>query len=99
MQTRGKIFDDLAKVVGGAVSTIAGLKTEVEDMVRQQIERLLTDANMVPRDEFDAVKAVAVKARTEQEALEKRVRALENKLSGKASGKAKPAKKSKNPEK
>ncbi|MBC8339244.1 MAG: accessory factor UbiK family protein [Rhodospirillales bacterium] len=89
MQTRAKIFDDLAKVAGGAASTLSGLKGEVENLVRHQIERLLRDADMVPRDEFDAVKAVAAKARTEQEALEKRVRELEKKLGIKAPVKAK----------
>ncbi len=91
MQTRSRIFDDLAKVASGAVSTLGGIKAEIEVLVRQQIERLLLDADMVPRDEFDAVKAVAAKARSEQERLEKRVRALEKKLGVKApSRKAKP---------
>ncbi len=91
MQTRSRIFDDLAKVAGGAVSTLGGIKAEIEVLIRQQIERLLLDADMVPRDEFDAVKAVAAKARSEQERLEKRVRALETKLGVKApSRKAKP---------
>ena len=95
MQTRSRIFDDLAKVAGGAVSTLGGIKAEIEVLVRQQIERLLLDADMVPRDEFDAVKAVAAKARSEQERLEKRVRALEKKLGVKApSRKAKPQAKS-----
>jgi len=103
MQTRSKIFDDLAKVAGGAASSFAGLKNEIDDMVRQQIERLLDGANIVPRDEFDAVKAVAAKARAEQEKLEKRVQALEKKLgvkapskpSGKTKTKKEPAKKPK----
>ncbi len=84
MQTRSRIFNDLAKVAGGAVSTLGGIKAEIEVLVRQQIERLLLDADMVPRDEFDAVKAVAAKARSEQEKLEKRVRALEKKIGVKA---------------
>ena len=84
MQTRSQIFDDLAKVAGGAVSTLVGVKAEIEVLVRQQIERLLLNADMVPRDEFDAVKAVAAKARSEQERLEKRVQALEKKLDVKA---------------
>ncbi len=89
MQTRSRIFDDLAKVAGGAVSTLSGIKAEIEVLVRQQIERLLIDADMVPRDEFDAVKAVAAKARSEQERLEIRVRALEKKLGVKAPAKPK----------
>lgn len=80
MQRRGRIFDDLAKVAGGAASTLSGVKAEIEGLIRQQIERLLVNADMVPRDEFDAVKAVAAKARSEQEALEIRVRAVERKL-------------------
>jgi BMFP domain-containing protein YqiC len=91
MQTRSRIFDDLAKVAGGAVSTLGGIKAEIEVLVRQQIERLLLNADMVPRDEFDAVKAVAAKARSEQEKLEIRVQALEKKLGVKAPArKAKP---------
>ena len=88
MQTRSRVFDDLAKVAGGAVSTLAGIRAEIEVLIRQQIERLLVDADMVPRDEFDAVKALAANARSEQEALEKRVAALEKKLGVKAAGKA-----------
>ena len=89
MQTRAKIFDALAKVAGGAASTLSGIKGEVESLVRQQIERILIDADMVPRDEFDAVKAMAAKARSEQETLEKRVRDLEKKLGVKAPAKPK----------
>ncbi|MDP6788060.1 MAG: accessory factor UbiK family protein [Rhodospirillales bacterium] len=77
MQSRARILDDLAKVTTGAVSTLAGIKTEIEGMVRQQLERLLSDMDLVPRDEFDAVKAMAAKAREEQEALHKRVQTLE----------------------
>ena len=89
MQTRSRIFDDLAKVAGGAVSTFTGLKAEIEVLIRQQIERLLLDADMVPRDEFDAVKELAANARSGQEALEERVRNLERKLGVKAPAKAK----------
>ncbi len=84
MQTRSRIFDDLAKVAGGAVSTFTGLKAEIEVLIRQQIERFLLDADMVPRDEFDAVKELAANARSGQEALEERVRNLERKLGLKA---------------
>jgi len=89
MQTRSRIFDDLAKVAGGAVSTLTGIKAEIEILIRQQIERFLLDADMVPRDEFDAVKEMAANARSGQEALEKRVRDLERKLGVKAPAKTK----------
>lgn len=88
MQTKNRMFDDFAKVANGAVSTLVGIKAEMEALVRQQIERFLLDMDLVPRDEFDAVKAVAVKARAEQEKLEKRVAQLEAQLAG---AKAKPA--------
>jgi BMFP domain-containing protein YqiC len=88
MQTRAKIFDDLAKVAGGAASTLSGLKGEVESLVRQQVERFLLNVDMVPRDEFDAVQAMAAKARAGQEALETRVRELEKKLGIKAQAKS-----------
>lgn len=92
MQTRAKLFDDIAKVTGGAVSTLSGLKGEVENLVRQQIERILMDANMVPRDEFEVVKAMAAKARSKQEAMEKRIQELEKIIELKASTKTNPKK-------
>lgn len=87
MQTNNKVFDDLAKMAGGAVSTIVGVRDEFKALVRQQAESLILDMDLVPREEFDAMKAVAIKARTEQEKLEKRVAALEAQLVKKASGK------------
>jgi BMFP domain-containing protein YqiC len=77
MQSRTRILEDLAKVSAGAVSTLAGVKDEIEGLVRRKLERLLSDMDLVPREEFDAVKAMAAKARGEQEALHKRVAALE----------------------
>ena len=87
MQTNNKVFDDLAKLAGGAVSTIVGVRDEIKALVRQQAESLILDMDLVPREEFDAMKAVAIKARTEQEKLEKRVAALETQLTKKSSGK------------
>ena len=77
MQRRERMFDDLAKVANGAVSTLVGIKAELEALVRQQVERFLAGMDVVPRDEFDAVKAMATKARVEQEMLERRVADLE----------------------
>ena len=87
MQTRNRVLDDLAKVAGGAVSTLAGIKGEVDALIRQQLERLMAQMDAVPRDEFEAVKAVASKARTEQEKLEKRLTRLEARLAKGASPK------------
>ena len=105
MQTSNRILDDLARVANGAVSTLVGIKNEIDALVRQRIERLLNDADMVPREEFDAVKAMAAKARTEQEKLEIRVAGLEAKLGVKPAARtvkpaartAKPAAKAKKP--
>ena len=92
MQTRNRLFDDLAKVANSAAGTMVGLKDEVENMVRYRMERFMSDMNMVHREEFDAVRAMAAKARTEQAALEKRIEELEAKLDRLAS-KARPRKK------
>lgn len=94
MQTTNRLFDDIAKVANGAVSTLNGMKGEVEAMVRHRVERIMSDADMVPRDEFEAVKAMAAEARKQQEALEKRVAALEAKLGTKTAAR-KPAAKAK----
>jgi BMFP domain-containing protein YqiC len=80
MQTSNRFFDDLAKVASGAASTVVGVKQELDAMVRQQIERLVADFDLVRRDEFEAIQAVATNARMEQERLERRVAALEAKL-------------------
>ena len=96
MQTSNRILDDLAKVANGAASTLNGVRSEVETFVHQQLQRLLKDADLVKREEFDAIKAVAVKARTEQEKLEARVKNLEIKLtSTKTNAKTRDVKKAK----
>lgn len=77
MQTRNRLFDDAAKLAGGALGTLDGIRREVEALVRQQIERLLNNMDLVSRDEFDAVKAMAAKAREEQEMMATRIAALE----------------------
>ncbi len=87
MQTNNRLLDDLAKVANGAVSTLAGVKSEVEASVRHQLERLLMDMDLVTRDEFETMKAVAIAARTEQEKLEKRMRVLEAAVANQAAPK------------
>lgn len=77
MQTRNRIFDDAAKLAGGAVGTLEGVRREIEALVRQQVERILSRFDLVTRDEFDAVKEMAARARAEQEELAKRLEMLE----------------------
>lgn len=91
MQTSNRILDDLAKVANGAVATLAGMKDEMESMIRQQIERFLADGNLVPRDEFDAMAEVAKNARAAQEKLEARVAKLEAQLAGQGTAKPRAA--------
>ena len=80
MQTKNRLFDDIAKVANSAVGTIAGLKGEIENLVKHRVENLLADMNMISRDEFEAVKAMIAKARSEQERLETKVKALDKRL-------------------
>jgi len=84
MQSQNRIFDDLAKVAGGALGALSNLKQEMEAMVRDRVERFMADNNMVPREEFEAVKAMAAEARAEQERLAARVAALEAALNAKS---------------
>lgn len=92
MQTDNRFFDDMARMAGGALNALTGLKTEMEAMFRQQMEQFLGNMNLVSREEFEAVQAMAAKAREEQEAQAARLAALESEL---AALKAKPAAKSK----
>lgn len=80
MQTDNRFLDDLAKVASGALGSMSGVKHEVEMRLQQQMERLLGRMNLVSRDEFEAMKAVAQAAREAQIRLEARVLALEAKL-------------------
>jgi BMFP domain-containing protein YqiC len=91
MQTSNRFFDDLAKMASGAASTVVGVRQEIEALVRQRIERLVADFDLVRRDEFEAVKAMAANARAEQERLERRMAELEAKLAGGTPGAEEPA--------
>ncbi|MCW8914871.1 MAG: accessory factor UbiK family protein [Magnetovibrio sp.] len=80
MQTTNRILDDMAKVASGAVSAVTGLKGDSDNFLRRHVEKLLLEMDLVPREEFEAVKAMAAKARAEQEKLEARIAELEAKL-------------------
>ena len=97
MQTQNRLLDDLARVATGALGVAAGMRGEIEARLRDQFEKILTGMDLVTREEFDAVKAMAAKARAEQETLARRVAALEAQLGAKAgtgAGPKKAAKKS-----
>lgn len=80
MQTNSRLFDDLARLATGALGTAQGVKTEWENLFHQRLERFISEMDLVPREEFDAVKAMATLAREENEALKERLSALEKKL-------------------
>lgn len=77
MQTTNRVFDDIARLTGGAVGILSGVREEIEARVRQRVEVMLDGMNLVSRDEFEAVKEMAALARAENERLEKRIAALE----------------------
>jgi BMFP domain-containing protein YqiC len=80
MQTDNRLFDDLARVANGAINTLSGVRAEIESRLRERVERWLTEMDMVPREEFEAIKEIAQKARVEQEDLSVKVAALEQQL-------------------
>ena len=83
MQSQNRIFDDIAKVAGGALSALGGLKQEFETMMRDRLERFMAEGNFVRREEFDVVQAMAAAARAEQEKLAARLAVLEKSLDDK----------------
>ncbi len=80
MQTQNRLLDDLARVASGALGVAAGMREEIEARLRDQFERILSNMDLVTREEFDAVKAMAAKARAEQEDLAARLATLEAQL-------------------
>jgi BMFP domain-containing protein YqiC len=82
MQTRNKILDDISQLMTNAMGVAQGAKEEAETAAKGMIDRWLADRDLVTREEFDAVRAMAQKAREENEALAVRIAALEAKISG-----------------
>ena len=77
MQTRNKIFDDLSQLMTNAMGVAQGARQEAETAMKSMLDRWLADRDFVTREEFDAVRAMAQKAREENEALKARIEALE----------------------
>ncbi|NOD93312.1 accessory factor UbiK family protein [Ruegeria sp. HKCCD4884] len=80
MQTRNKILDDVSQLMTNAMGVAQGAREEAENAMKSMIDRWLADRDFVTREEFDAVRAMAQKAREENAALEARIAALEAKL-------------------
>ena len=79
-QTNNRIFDDLAKMMTDAAGAAEGMKKEAETMMKAQAERFMNSMDVVKREEFEVVKAMAQKAREENEALKARLAELESRI-------------------
>ena len=80
MQSQNRFFDDLARMASGAAGALTGVRGEIEARFRDQLERVLAGMDLVSREEFEAVRAMAAKARDEQEILLRRIELLEARL-------------------
>lgn len=90
MQSENRFFDDFAKLMNGAAGTAAGMAREAEAGVRERVREWMGGVDMVSREEFEAVKAIAVAAREESLALKARLDAMEGTAAKPTSRKAKP---------
>jgi hypothetical protein len=80
MSDRPRFFDDLAGVAGGAFSAFAGLREEMEALLRARLDEMVRRLSLVRREELDAVQEIAARARAGQEAAEARLAALEQRI-------------------
>jgi BMFP domain-containing protein YqiC len=80
MESPKPLFEDFTRLASGAFGALAGVKEEIEALFRSQFERWTHSLDLVTREEFEAVRAMAAKAREEQEVMAERIAALEAKL-------------------
>jgi BMFP domain-containing protein YqiC len=85
-QTTGRFFDEIGKLITDAAGAADGVRKEIEGIVRAQAERVLRDLDVVQREEFEAVKAMAQKAREENDRLKERIAQLETALAERKAG-------------
>lgn len=81
-QSGPRIFDDLAKLMTDAAGVASGVRREIETIAKTQMERLFSTMDVVTREEFEAVREMAILAREQNDKLEKRIADLEAKLAG-----------------
>ena len=84
MAPRGRLFDDMAKLMTDAAGMAQGVRREAETAIKTQAERVLASMDVVTREEFEAVRDMAALARDENDALKRRLAALEEKLGASA---------------
>lgn len=82
MQSQNRLFDDFVKVMNGAAGTIAGMTREAQTAFQERAREWIGGLDLVERDEFEAVKAMATAAREENKVLEARIAALEAATAG-----------------
>lgn len=82
MQSQNTVFDDMAKLMTGAMGMAQGLQTEAKTFLRAQADWVVAEMDLVSREEFEAIKQLAADARAEADALRERLDALERKLAG-----------------
>lgn len=80
MSASNRIMNDLSQIANGAFSTLGSAKSEVEGMMKQRLERAISDLDVVTRDEFEIVRDMAVEARKENDALRAELDAIKQKL-------------------
>jgi len=85
MQTTSRIFDDVARLASGALGTAQGVKTELDNLLHQRLERMMAKMDLVPRDEFDAIKEMVINLGATVDAQAAQIKDLEAKLKTTAS--------------
>jgi len=88
-----RVFDELAKIMTNAAGAAQGARREIDTLIKTQIERVLNELDVVKRDEFEAVKEMAAKARQENDELSARIAKLEKAATPAKAAARKPAKK------
>ena len=76
----GRLFEDLSQIAGGALGALGGVRADLEALARTQATRLIDELDLVRREEFEAAREMAAKARAEQEKLQERLAAIEARL-------------------
>ncbi len=79
-QTTGRVFDELARLMTDAAGALQGARGEVDNVMRSKAEKILRDLDIVQREEFEAVKAMATKAREENDELRAQIKVLQDQV-------------------
>jgi len=90
MQSSNRLLGDIPSLARNTMTMAAGAKTELEQLIQQRVERFLSEKGWVAREEFDAVRSLAQRAREDQEKIHERLDHIEKKLSVKSGGKSRP---------